>query len=1077
MHHRCERRRNEHITSRKNRSESSWSFSAHDAQKDSRMRSQLKPRWLSSAILTLALVLLSCFASASTARLRGLLPLAHGSREISKRVEPQQLFSSNGLTDEVQWDQYSLIVKGQRLYLYSGEFHTFRLPVPSLWLDILQKIKAAGLNGISVYTHWGLINPSPGVVDFDGFRALQPLFDAAKATGIWIVLRPGPYINAETTAGGIAHWVTSQVSGTLRTNATDFHDSWQDYIAGIINVTIPNQITEGGPIIAVQIDNEYSQRPGNSEYFQELIDTYRAAGVVVPLTYNDPSQGKNFVNGTGAVDIYGLDSYPQGFDCSNPTTWSPVVGNYHDYHLDTNPCQPFYIPEFQGGAFDAWGPTAPGYPACRVLTGPDFEDVFYKTLWAANAKLINYYMLYGGTSWGAIPFPGVYTSYDYGSSLTENRLLTSKFDELKRQALFLRSSPDFYKTDWIGNSSSTAVNVSNSDAFVVLLSNPDTGSNFYIARQADSTSISSTVTTFSLTVSTSNGTFSIPRTFSSITLDGRESKVIVTDYTFGTSSKLLYSTTAVFFAGQIGNRDILFLYGDSSQQHEFAVDLKGSSNVTADSRIASTADASGLITIGILGNVTGLITIFDSESQLVLYGDTDTAGTFFAPVIPSQDTEGDTAIFNNYWQFGSNTSVLIGGPYLVRNATISGSQLQLRGDLNESVLLTVFTPEEVTSVTWNGQEVEPLNSAGSTPGSFTAQLSMNFSSTAIIVPQLTNWKFADSLPEIQANFSDNSWTVANHTSTNIPFKPFYGDDRVLYGCDYGFCENIVLWRGHFNASGSETSVNLTINGGEAFAASVWLNDVFLDTAFGNSTNNRFILEETDQVYTFPQGSVLAGQDNVITIVQDNMGLNETQSTQNTSKSPRGVRGFKLNIGNFSEWKVQGKVGGYTNFPDKVRGVLNEGGLFGEREGWHLPGFDTSSWGDRNITDALPGGAAGVGFFVTTFNLDIPDRMDVPISFVFDGGSTETVQPYRAILFVNGWMMGKRVANLGPQTKFPVHQGILDYHGENTVAVALWSLLPNATITPTLELAVDGLLEGGVGGIVTNNPGFSARSAI
>lgn len=84
----------------------------------------------------------------------------------------------------------------------SGEFHTFRLPVPSLWPDILQKAKAAGLNALSVYTHMGLINPSRGVVDFDGFRALQPLFDAAKDAGIFIVLRPGPYINAETTAGG-----------------------------------------------------------------------------------------------------------------------------------------------------------------------------------------------------------------------------------------------------------------------------------------------------------------------------------------------------------------------------------------------------------------------------------------------------------------------------------------------------------------------------------------------------------------------------------------------------------------------------------------------------------------------------------------------------------------------------------------------------------------------------------------------------------------------------------------------------------------------------------------------------------
>jgi beta-galactosidase GanA len=100
-----------------------------------------------------------------------------------------------------------------------------------------------------VYTHWGLLNPAPGVVDFNAFRALQPLFDAALAAGVWVVLRPGPYINAETTAGGIAHWVTSQTKGSLRTNATDFNAVWQDYIQGIIAQATPNQITEGGPII------------------------------------------------------------------------------------------------------------------------------------------------------------------------------------------------------------------------------------------------------------------------------------------------------------------------------------------------------------------------------------------------------------------------------------------------------------------------------------------------------------------------------------------------------------------------------------------------------------------------------------------------------------------------------------------------------------------------------------------------------------------------------------------------------------------------------------------------------------
>ena len=138
-----------------------------------------------------------------------------------------------------------------------------------------------------------------------------------------------------------------------------------------------------------------------------------------------------------------------------------------------------------------------------------------------------------------------------------------------------------------------------------------------------------------------------------------------------------------------------------------------------------------------------------------------------------------------------------------------------------------------------------------------------------------------------------------------------------------------------------------------------------------------------------------------------------------------------------------------SFPDTTRGVLNEGGLFGERVGWHLPGFDTNSWVERDFSAGLPDGAAGIGFFVTTFPLNIPTGFDVMLSFTFD----ESTQPYRALLFINGWMMGKRVANLGyavsheprvltlltiftcavrPQFKFPIHQGILDYNGTKCV---------------------------------------------
>ena len=205
---------------------------------------------------------------------------------------------------------------------------------------------------------------------------------------------------------------------------------------------------------------------------------------------------------------------------------------------------------------------------------------------------------------------------------------------------------------------------------------------------------------------------------------------------------------------------------------------------------------------------------------------------------------------------------------------------------------------------------------------------------------------------------------------------------------------------------------------------------------------------------------MPGVDNVVTIVQvrghasarpllihgilqDNMGLNQTDGSRSDhiflglplSLKKRSDQCFKISARRarlqaqqrqvwylessrqswwihkvYISFFVSGSLvhNSACSFPDTTRGVLNEGGLFGECAGWHLPGFDTSNWVERDLSAGLPNGAAGVGFFVTTFPLNIPAGFDVMMSFTFD----DNTQPYRALLFVNGWMMGKRVANLG-----------------------------------------------------------------
>lgn len=217
----------------------------------------------------------------------------------------------------------------------------------------------------------------------------------------------------------------------------------------------------------------------------------------------------------------------------------------------------------------------------------------------------------------------------------------------------------------------------------------------------------------------------------------------------------------------------------------------------------------------------------------------------------------------------------------------------------------------------------------------------------------------------------------------------------------------------------------------AFAASVWINDQFISTVYNGA-------DQINALFTFPAGSVKAGEDNVVTVLQDNMGNDEDSNGTSPSmyimthtqiplqRNPRVVSpassstpatsrpGKSRAKSAATKSKLHPQHPPLSNltpsrsFPDKVRGVMNEGGLFAEREGWHLPEFDLSSAGftARDLSAGLPSGGAGVGFFVTTFDLDLPTGTDPQFSFVFDGGVGKTGQAYRALLFVNGWKFGK-----------------------------------------------------------------------
>ena len=203
---------------------------------------------------------------------------------------------------------------------YSGEFHPFRLPVTDLWFDVFQKIKALGYSGVSFYVDWALLEGDPGTFTAEGVFDLDPFFDAASEAGIYLLARPGPYINAEVSGGGFPGWL-ARVKAILRTNETGYETATNNYVANIGAIIANAQITNGGPVILVQPENEYTSAASNVlfpdyGYFEFVEQQYRNAGIIVPFISNDASPKGLFAPGTpAAVDIYGHDGYPLGFDC------------------------------------------------------------------------------------------------------------------------------------------------------------------------------------------------------------------------------------------------------------------------------------------------------------------------------------------------------------------------------------------------------------------------------------------------------------------------------------------------------------------------------------------------------------------------------------------------------------------------------------------------------------------------------------------------------------------------------------------------------------------------------------------
>ncbi|MFF1446824.1 beta-galactosidase family protein [Streptomyces sp. NPDC058274] len=304
------------------------------------------------------------------------------------------------------------LLDGRPVRLLSGALHYFRVH-EAQWGHRLGMLRAMGLNCVETYVPWNLHEPRPG--DFRDVQQLGRFLDAAREAGLWAIVRPGPYICAEWENGGLPHWLT----GTLRTRDEEYLRQVEHWFHHLLHEIVPRQIDRGGPVLMVQVENEYGSYGSDQVYLRWLADLLRAKGVSVPLFTSDGPEDHMLTGGSvpGVLATVNFGSHArEAFETLRR-------------HRQRGPLM---CMEFWCGWFDHWG-------AEHTVRDPAEAAGALREILECGAS-VNVYMAHGGTSfagWAGAnrgggdlhdgPLEPDVTSYDYDAPIDELGRPTEKF--------------------------------------------------------------------------------------------------------------------------------------------------------------------------------------------------------------------------------------------------------------------------------------------------------------------------------------------------------------------------------------------------------------------------------------------------------------------------------------------------------------------------------------------------------------------------------------------------------------------------------------------------------------------------
>jgi beta-galactosidase len=304
------------------------------------------------------------------------------------------------------------LLDGSPFQIRCGELHAARVP-REYWKHRLRLVKAMGLNTVCAYLFWNLHEPRPGEFNWAGEADAAAFCRAAQEEGLWVILRPGPYACAEWEMGGLPWWLLKHDDIQLRTRDARFVEAAKRYLTEVGRVLAPLQVSRGGPILMVQVENEYGFYGKDPEYMGELRQALLGAGFDVPLFACNPKEHLK--------DGYRADLFPVVNFGSDPQGGFKAL-------REILPTGPLMCGEFYPGWFDTWG--APHHTG---NTERYLSDLGYMLNVGASFSI---YMAHGGTTFGFgtgadRPFKPDTSSYDYDAPISEAGWVTPKFEQTR----------------------------------------------------------------------------------------------------------------------------------------------------------------------------------------------------------------------------------------------------------------------------------------------------------------------------------------------------------------------------------------------------------------------------------------------------------------------------------------------------------------------------------------------------------------------------------------------------------------------------------------------------------------------